>query len=184
MATLTEARGLRGRGDNTRPPGDIVVLDYHAPGQHLLLDGVVTNAYTNTRQGEAREIPWYAAKLVEDKKFYADKISERHVAKIHGGGTPWSHSQLRTVGDSAPIHKRSFARLRSALSAKGGGAAPRLVAPAGQFSGVMGRHMYPCGYRGGSVTSPTGSTSLYRGNSLGSFAPSKRQRTLTPRVSL
>jgi hypothetical protein len=40
-ATLTEARGLRGGRDMTRL-GDIVVLDYHAPGRHLLLDGVVT----------------------------------------------------------------------------------------------------------------------------------------------
>ena len=42
--TLTEARGLRGDEDKTRP-GDIVVLDYHAPERHLLLDGVVTTAY-------------------------------------------------------------------------------------------------------------------------------------------
>ena len=83
-ATLSEARGLRGKGDNSRP-GDIVVLDYHAPGRHLLLDGVVTIAYRNTRQRETREIPGYVAKLVEDKKFYADKISERPAAKIHGG---------------------------------------------------------------------------------------------------
>ncbi len=49
--TLTEARGLRGGGDKTRP-GDIVVLDYHAPGRHLILDGVVTTVYMNTRQRE------------------------------------------------------------------------------------------------------------------------------------
>jgi hypothetical protein len=30
-------------------------------------------------------IPGYATKLVEDTKLYADKIYERHVAKIHGG---------------------------------------------------------------------------------------------------
>ena len=30
-------------------------------------------------------IPGYAAKLVEDTKFYADKTSERPVARIHGG---------------------------------------------------------------------------------------------------
>jgi hypothetical protein len=62
-----------------------VVLEYHAPGRHLLLDGVVTTAYRNTRQRETREISGYAAKLVEDKKFYADKISEQHAARIHGG---------------------------------------------------------------------------------------------------
>jgi len=83
-ATLTEARGLRGRQDRTRP-GDIVVLDYHAPGRHLLLDGVVTTVYRNTRQRETGDIPGYAAKLVEDRKFYADKVAERPVARIHGG---------------------------------------------------------------------------------------------------
>ena len=46
--TLTEAQGLRGDGDKTRP-GDIVVLDYHATGRHHLLDGVVTTAYMNIR---------------------------------------------------------------------------------------------------------------------------------------
>jgi len=66
-------------------PGDIVVLDYHAPGKHLMLDGVVTTVYMNTRQKETGEIPGYAAKLVEDMKFYANKTSERLVARIHGG---------------------------------------------------------------------------------------------------
>ncbi len=83
-ATLTEARGLRGRVDRTRP-GDIVVLDFHAPGRHLLLDGVVTTVYRNTRQRETGVIPGYAAKLAEDRKFYADKTSERPVARPHGG---------------------------------------------------------------------------------------------------
>jgi hypothetical protein len=41
--TLTEVRDLRGGQDKTRP-GDIVVLDYHSPGKHLLLDGEVTSA--------------------------------------------------------------------------------------------------------------------------------------------
>ncbi len=64
-----------GGADKTRP-GDIVVLDYRAPGRHLLLDGVVTTVYKNTRQRETGEIPGYAAKLVEDRKFYADKTSD------------------------------------------------------------------------------------------------------------
>jgi hypothetical protein len=71
--TLTDARGLRGGEDTTRP-GDIVVLG-HAPGHHLLLDGVVTTAYKNARQRKKGEIPGYAANQVEDKKFYADKNS-------------------------------------------------------------------------------------------------------------
>ena len=54
-------------------------------GKHLLLDGVVTTIYRNTRHRETMTIHGYASKLVEYKKLYADKISERHVAKIHGG---------------------------------------------------------------------------------------------------
>jgi hypothetical protein len=42
-ATLAEARGLRGKEDKTRPC-DIVVLDYHAHGHHILLNGVATTA--------------------------------------------------------------------------------------------------------------------------------------------
>jgi hypothetical protein len=52
---------------------------------HLLLDGVVTTVYKNTKQRETREIPGYAVKLVEDRKLYADKTSKRPVARIHGG---------------------------------------------------------------------------------------------------
>ena len=63
----------------------LLLLDYTSPGKHLLLEGVVTTVYMNTRQWETRGIPWYAAKLVEDKKSYADKSSERPVAWIHGG---------------------------------------------------------------------------------------------------
>ena len=74
-ATLTEARGLQGRADKTRP-GDIVVLDFYAPGRHLLLDGVVTTVYMNTRLREATEVPGYATKLVEVRMFYADKASD------------------------------------------------------------------------------------------------------------
>ncbi len=62
-ATLTEARGMRGGQDRTRP-GDIVVLDFHAHGRHLLMDGVVTSVYRNTRQRETGDIPGFAAKLL------------------------------------------------------------------------------------------------------------------------
>ena len=124
-ATITEARGLRGTGDRSRP-GDIVVLDYHSPGRHLLLDGVVTSVYRNTRQKETSEIPGYAAKLVEDRKFYADKTSERPVARIHGGlhtlvpfavedgGRLGAHAQafLRTLAERAVSQGR---RSRPAL---------------------------------------------------------------------
>ena len=79
---------MRGREDKTRLC-DIVVLDFYSPGHHLLMDGVVTTTYKNARQRETGGIPGYATKLVEDRKFYADKTSERLVARIHGGSTPW-----------------------------------------------------------------------------------------------
>ena len=70
---------------NMTRPCDIVVLDYHALGRHLLLDGVVTNVDKNIRKRETGEIPGYAAKLAEDMKLYADMTSDRSVAKIHDG---------------------------------------------------------------------------------------------------
>jgi hypothetical protein len=62
-----------------------VVLDFYALWHHLLLDGVVILVYMNTILRETMEVPGYAAKMVEDMKFYADKASERPVARIHGG---------------------------------------------------------------------------------------------------
>ena len=50
-----------------------------------MLDEVVTTVYMNTRLREITKIPGYAAKQVEDRKFYADKTSERPFARIHGG---------------------------------------------------------------------------------------------------
>jgi hypothetical protein len=112
--------------DKTRP-GDIVVLDFYAPGRHLLPDGVVTTVYRNTRLRETTEVPGYAAKLVEDRKFYAEKTSERHVARIHGGlhtlipfavedgGRLGAHAQafLRTLAERAVRQgRRSRAQLR------------------------------------------------------------------------
>jgi hypothetical protein len=38
---------MRGREDNSRP-GDVMVLDYHIPGKHLLVDGGITTFYRNT----------------------------------------------------------------------------------------------------------------------------------------
>jgi len=117
--TLAEARGLRGGEDMTRPC-DIVVLDYYNPAHHLLLDGVVTTTYRNTRQRETGEIAGFAAKLVEDRKFYADKTSERPVARIHArkhtlvpfavedGGRLGAHAQafLRTLAERVVQHGR------------------------------------------------------------------------------
>ena len=159
-------------------------MDYHAPGRHLLLDGVFTTAYMYTRQRETREIPGMQPSWWRTGNSTPTRSRSGLLPRSMGGGTPWTHLQLRMVADSAPMHRRSSARLRSALSAKGGGAAPMLVAPAGKFFGVTGRHRYPCGYRGGNAISPPCSTSRYRGSSFGSSAPSKRHRTSTPRVTL
>ncbi len=41
--------------------------------------------YWNTRQRETGDIRGFSAKLVEDRKFYVDKTSDRPVAMIHGG---------------------------------------------------------------------------------------------------
>jgi hypothetical protein len=43
---VEEARGLRD-GEATRP-GDMVVLNFTDPCQHLILDGVVTTVYMNS----------------------------------------------------------------------------------------------------------------------------------------
>ncbi len=82
---MNDARGLRGWGDRTRPE-DIAVMDYHAPSKHLLLNGLVTIVYMNTKQ-ETKDIPGYADKLEENMKLYAYKTLERPVATIHGGKT-------------------------------------------------------------------------------------------------
>jgi hypothetical protein len=90
----------------------MVVPDYHAPGRHFLLDDVVTIAYINTRQRETREIPGYAAKLLEDRKFYADKTSERPAAKFHGGRhtlVPFAVEDGGRLGAHAQTFLRSLA---------------------------------------------------------------------------
>ena len=112
-ATLAEARGLRGGRDKTRPR-DIMVLDYHALGRHLLLEGVVTMVYRNTRQRETGGIPGYTAKQVEDIKLYADKSSERPVARIHGGLhtlAPFAVEDGGRLGAHAQAFLRSLAKM-------------------------------------------------------------------------
>ena len=89
-------------------------MDYHAPGRHLLLDGVVTTAYMNTRQRKTWEIPGYATKLVEDNKFSADKISEQPAAMIHGGRhtlVPFAVEDGGRLGAHAQAFLRSLAEL-------------------------------------------------------------------------
>ena len=74
------------------------MLDYTAPGNHLLLDGVDITEYMNTRHWETRGIPGYAAKQVEDTKFYADKSSKRPVTRIHGGRHTLVHFAMEDGG--------------------------------------------------------------------------------------
>ena len=91
------------------------MLGYHAPGNRLSPDGVDTTAYKNTRQRETRTILGYATKMAEERKLYADKTSERPVARIHGGrhtlvlsavedgGRPGAHAHffMRTLAERA-----------------------------------------------------------------------------------
>ncbi len=112
MRQLWSPADYAGRMDKTHPC-DIVVLDYHAPGRHRLLDGVVTIVYKNTRQGETGEIPGYAAKLVEDITCYVDRTSDRPVAKIHGGMhtlAPFAVEDGGRLGAHAHAFLRSLAR--------------------------------------------------------------------------
>ena len=179
-ATLTEARGLRGKVDRTRP-GDIVVLDYHAPGRHLLVDGVVTTVYRNTRQRETGDIPGYAAKLVEDRKFYADKTSERPVARIHGG----LHTLVPfAVEDGGRLGAHAHALLRMLAERavrEGRRSRPPYATTTGMWHEVMELHKCPFGSSAGSATSLHGYTSPCPGSYFGSSAPSKQWRTSTPR---
>ena len=111
--TLTEARGLRGGVDMTRH-GDIVELDYTAPGEHIQMHGVDTTVYKNMRQRETRGIPGYAARLMEDRKFYADKSSEQPVARIHGGRqtlVPFALEDSGRLGAHAQSFRRTLAEI-------------------------------------------------------------------------
>jgi len=89
-------------------PSDIVVLDYVAPGKHLLLDGVVTTTRKNTRVRETRSILGYADKLVEDVKFNADKTSERPVSTSHGGRHTLVPFAAEDGGRLSGAHAHSF----------------------------------------------------------------------------
>jgi len=122
------------------------VLDYHAPGRHLLLDGVVTTIYKNTRQRKTGKISGYAAKLVEDMKFYANRASYRPVAKIHGGVHSLVPFAVEMLADLGHIRRLSFDRSLSGLIVKAGGAAPRPAILVGTSSGAMGPPMYPYGF--------------------------------------
>jgi hypothetical protein len=182
-ATLTKARGLRGGEDRTRPE-DIVVLDYHAMGKHLLLYGVVTTAYENTMQRETMTIPGYAAKMVEDMKFYADMTSERHVARNHrghhtlvpfaveDGGWLGAHAQsfMRTLAERAVRQDRRSRTpsryLNGAILRSDGGTQFSLWVQRWQ------RHIF------------TWLHLCCLGNSSGSFALSTRQMPYSPRVLL
>ncbi len=102
----------------------------HAPGRHLLLDGVVTTVYRNTKQRETGDIPGYAAKLVEDMKFYADMTSERPVARIHGG----LHTLVPFAvedGGRLGAHARAFLRTLAERAVRQGRSRPPMCDPSG-----------------------------------------------------
>ncbi len=66
-ATVEEARGLRA-GDVSRL-GDLVVLDFIAPGRCLVMDGVVTSVYINSILARAAAVLGFSAKKAKDMKF-------------------------------------------------------------------------------------------------------------------
>jgi hypothetical protein len=154
------------------------MLDYYAPGHHLLLDGVVTIPYRNTRHRETGEIPGFAAKLVEDEKFFADKTSERPIAMIHGG----KHTLvLFAIEDGGRLGAHAHAFSRTLLERVVRHHRGILV---GMSSVVTGSPKSQSESKGGSATFPHGSTYPCRGNSLGYSVPIRRRRTSSPRESL
>ena len=76
-------RGLRPK-DTTRP-WDIVVLDFAAEGRNLIFDGAVTTIYRNSIMSRVADVPGYAAKLAEDKKFKAESDFLTPLSSTHGG---------------------------------------------------------------------------------------------------
>ncbi len=132
-----------------------MVLVYVAPGRHLLLDGVVTTTYRNTRLLETMLTPGYATvKLVEDKKFY--KIAERPVSCCHGGHQTLVPSLWRMAAAWGPMLNHSFAPSQSAHCAKDVGAVPHSAALLALISGATGPRISHCGFRGDSGGSRRG----------------------------
>jgi len=74
------------------------------------LDGLVTTAYTNTGHRETWEIPRYATKLVEERKFYADKTSKRPVGRVHGGKRSLVPFAIKD-GGRIGVHAQAFLQL-------------------------------------------------------------------------
>ena len=58
---LLEKKGLR-PGNMTRPPGDIVVLNFYGLGRHLIIDVVLSTVYRSVTLAQTCFIPGYAAK--------------------------------------------------------------------------------------------------------------------------
>jgi len=107
--TLTENVGYAGGEDKTRPT-DIMVLDYHAPGRHLLLDDVVTTVYMNIRQRETGEISGYAAKLVEDTNFTPTRPQNGSLPGSVVGCTLCSYLFALEDGGRLGAHAHAFLR--------------------------------------------------------------------------
>jgi hypothetical protein len=112
IVVVTEARGLLS-SDASRPE-DVVVLDFFRDGQHLVLDEVITTFYRYTFLQQVSIVPRYAAKQVEDRKFYVDRTSTDPIATIYGGPhvlVPFALEDGGRLGAHAHALLRSFATL-------------------------------------------------------------------------
>jgi hypothetical protein len=67
IAVVKEARGLRTA--DASGPRDVVVLGLFAEGRRLAVDALVNIVYRNIILKSASNIPSYAAKQAEDRKF-------------------------------------------------------------------------------------------------------------------
>ena len=90
VSIVEEARGMR--PDGRSHPVYLVVLYFAEGGQHLVIDGVVTNFYRNSVLSKVGVNAGFAAKQVKDKKFKADKDSLHPVSVVHGGRTSQANS--------------------------------------------------------------------------------------------
>ncbi len=127
------------------------------------------------------DIPGYAAKLVEDRKFYADKTSKRPVSRIHGGLhtlVPFAVEDGGRLGTHAQALLRTLAEraVREGRSSR-----PPYAMTTRVWHAVMEPRKCPYGSSARSAISPPGYTSPCRGSSFDSSAPGKRWRTSTPR---
>jgi hypothetical protein len=73
----------------------------------MVIDAVVTTVYKNTVLQQVANIPGYAAKQAEDKKFLADMTSSQPIAASHGGQhvlVPFAMEDGGSLGAHAKEH--------------------------------------------------------------------------------